>query len=189
MSFVAPVSCGYVLVNGILNPIGTALGDTENIVWIAGGWSVASAVAFSIAGGWSDIFGRRWVTLSGQVITLAGAVSRLLSLWCIMYAALDLDALAIVGPAATEGPFHLFSFRLGTIRRLICTRPRSLARRLRRRRPWQQRRRLSASALVLPLWPTLAFRSFFPTSTGTYLSPEKSIQRRVLEACFAQTIS
>lgn len=75
MSFVAPVSCGYVLVNGILNPIGTALGDTENIVWIAGGWSVASAVSFSIAGGWSDIFGRRWVTLSGQIITLVGAVS------------------------------------------------------------------------------------------------------------------
>ncbi|KAK7701080.1 hypothetical protein SLS57_011851 [Botryosphaeria dothidea] len=74
MSFVAPVSCGYVLVNGILNPIGTALGDTENIVWIAGGWSVASAVAFSIAGGWSDIFGRRWVTLSGQIITLVGAI-------------------------------------------------------------------------------------------------------------------
>ncbi|GME36890.1 Sugar transporter conserved site [Neofusicoccum parvum] len=74
MSFVAPVSCGYVLVNGILNPIGTALGDTENIVWIAGGWSVASAVSFSIAGGWSDIFGRRWVTLSGQIITLVGAI-------------------------------------------------------------------------------------------------------------------
>ncbi|KAL1619388.1 hypothetical protein SLS54_006666 [Diplodia seriata] len=74
MSFVAPVACGYVLVNGILNPIGQDLNDTENIVWIAGGWSVASAVSFSIAGGWSDIFGRRWVTLSGQIITLVGAI-------------------------------------------------------------------------------------------------------------------
>ncbi|KAK0662892.1 putative MFS-type transporter C16A3.17c [Lasiodiplodia hormozganensis] len=74
MSFVAPVACGYVLVNGILNPIGQDLNDTENIVWIAGGWSVASAISFSIAGGWSDIFGRRWVTLSGQVITLVGAI-------------------------------------------------------------------------------------------------------------------
>ncbi|OJD39996.1 major facilitator superfamily transporter protein [Diplodia corticola] len=74
MSFVAPVACGYVLVNSILNPIGQDLNDTENIVWIAGGWSVASAVSFSIAGGWSDIFGRRWVTLSGQIITLVGAI-------------------------------------------------------------------------------------------------------------------
>ncbi|KAH7015973.1 putative efflux pump antibiotic resistance protein, partial [Macrophomina phaseolina] len=74
MSLVAPVSCGYAMVNSILNPIGTALNDMENVVWIAGGWSVASAVSFSIAGSWSDIFGRRYVTLSGQLVTLAGSI-------------------------------------------------------------------------------------------------------------------
>lgn len=77
MSLVAPVSCGYAMVNSILNPIGRALHDMENVVWIAGGWSVASAVSFSIAGSWSDIFGRRYVTLSGQLVTLSGAVSHL----------------------------------------------------------------------------------------------------------------
>lgn len=78
LSYVAAISCGLVLVTGILAQIGTALGDTENIVWIPGGWSIASAVSFSIAGGFSDIFGRRYVLISGQVITLIGAVSLLL---------------------------------------------------------------------------------------------------------------
>jgi MFS family permease len=35
---------------------------------------VASAVSFAIAGGFSDIFGRRYVLISGQVITLIGAI-------------------------------------------------------------------------------------------------------------------
>lgn len=75
LSYVAAISCGLVLVTGILAQIGTALGDIENIVWIPGGWSVASAVSFSIAGGFSDIFGRRYVLICGQAITLIGAVS------------------------------------------------------------------------------------------------------------------
>lgn len=74
LSYVAAISCGLVLVSGILAPIGQTLGDMENIVWIPGGWSVASAVSFAIAGGFSDIFGRRYVLISGQVITLIGAV-------------------------------------------------------------------------------------------------------------------
>lgn len=77
MSLVAPISCGYAMVNSILNPIGTALGDMDNVIWIAGGWSVASAVSFSVAGSWSDIFGRRYVTISGQLVTMVGAVSKL----------------------------------------------------------------------------------------------------------------
>ncbi|GME46190.1 Sugar transporter conserved site [Neofusicoccum parvum] len=74
MSLVAPISCGYAMVNSILNPIGTALGDMDNVIWIAGGWSVASAVSFSVAGSWSDIFGRRYVTISGQLVTIVGAI-------------------------------------------------------------------------------------------------------------------
>ncbi|KAG4437125.1 hypothetical protein IFR05_007387 [Cadophora sp. M221] len=74
LSYVAAISCGLVLVSGILAHIGQTLGDMENIVWIPGGWSVASAVSFSIAGGFSDIFGRRYVLISGQVITLIGAI-------------------------------------------------------------------------------------------------------------------
>lgn len=75
LSYVPAISCGLVLMAGILGQIGTALGDMENIVWILGGWSVASAVSFSIVGGFSDIFGRRYVLITGQVVTLIGAVS------------------------------------------------------------------------------------------------------------------
>jgi len=69
-----------VLAVGILVPIGTALGDTTNIGWIPGGWSIASSVSFSIAGSLSDIFGRRNVILVGQGITVIGAVSLVLIL-------------------------------------------------------------------------------------------------------------
>lgn len=107
------MACGYVLVNGILNPIGTALGDAENTVWIAGGWSVASAVSFSIAGGWSDILGRRWVVLSGQVITLIGAVRWLsVSVFVLLYVSqfMYCDAWLVSFPSyPSRHRFSLFS--------------------------------------------------------------------------------
>jgi MFS family permease len=74
ISFVAAVSTGLVMPAGIVSQIGTALGDMENIVWIPGGWGIASAVSFSIAGRFSDIFGRRYVLISGQIFSLIGAV-------------------------------------------------------------------------------------------------------------------
>ncbi|KAJ4422128.1 hypothetical protein N0V82_003211 [Gnomoniopsis sp. IMI 355080] len=74
LSYVPAISAGLLLPTGILQQIGQELGDTENIIWIPGGWSVASAVAFSIAGGVSDIFGRRWVLMSGQIMTLVGGI-------------------------------------------------------------------------------------------------------------------
>lgn len=75
LSYVPAISTGLLLPTGILQQIGLTLGDTENILWIPGGWSVASAVSFSIAGGLSDIFGRRYVLIFGQVLTLIGGVS------------------------------------------------------------------------------------------------------------------
>jgi MFS family permease len=75
LSYVPAISAGLLLPTGILQQIGQQLGDTENIIWIPGGWSVASAVAFSIAGGLSDVFGRRWVLMAGQLFTLIGGVS------------------------------------------------------------------------------------------------------------------
>lgn len=76
LSYVPAVALGLVLVVGILAQIGTALDDMDNIAWIPGGWSVASAVSFAIAGGLSDIFGRRYVLIGGQVVVLIGAVSK-----------------------------------------------------------------------------------------------------------------
>ncbi|CAK7218497.1 hypothetical protein SBRCBS47491_003524 [Sporothrix bragantina] len=74
MSYVPCISAGLLLPTGILQQIGQTLGDTDDILWIPGGWSVASAVSFSIAGGLSDIFGRRYVLLFGQVLTLIGGI-------------------------------------------------------------------------------------------------------------------
>ncbi len=75
LSYIPAISTGLLLPSGILEQIGMTLGDTDNILWIPGGWSVASAVSFSIAGGLSDIFGRRWVLMFGQFLTLIGGVS------------------------------------------------------------------------------------------------------------------
>ncbi|CAK7203704.1 hypothetical protein SEUCBS139899_006448 [Sporothrix eucalyptigena] len=74
MSYIPCISAGLLLPTGILQQIGQKLGDTDNILWIPGGWSVASAVSFSIAGGLSDIFGRRYVLIFGQVLTLIGGI-------------------------------------------------------------------------------------------------------------------
>jgi MFS family permease len=75
VSFVAPISCGFILVTGILVPIGTDLGDTTNISWIVGGWSIASSISFSVAGSISDVFGRRYTLILGNIICLIGSVS------------------------------------------------------------------------------------------------------------------
>ncbi|KAJ4246881.1 hypothetical protein NW762_013433 [Fusarium torreyae] len=75
MSFIAPMSCGYILITAIIVPIQTDLGDPNNtITWLIGGWSVASAVSFPVAGALSDIFGRRWVIMLGQAISMIGSI-------------------------------------------------------------------------------------------------------------------
>ena len=74
LAFVPSLTCGFILPAGILIQIGTALGDTTNIAWIPGGWSIASSVSFSIAGKLSDVYGRRNVILVGQAMALVGLV-------------------------------------------------------------------------------------------------------------------
>jgi len=59
----------------IIAQIGMSLDGLEDIAWIPGGWSIGAAVSFSIAGALSDIFGRRWVVMFGQILVLVGAVS------------------------------------------------------------------------------------------------------------------
>lgn len=39
-----------------------------------GGWSIASSVSFSIAGSLSDIFGRRYTIVSGEILAIIGSV-------------------------------------------------------------------------------------------------------------------
>jgi MFS family permease len=54
--------------------VGTDLGDTANLSWIVGGWSIASSVSFSLAGSLSDIFGRRYTIVSGEILAIIGSV-------------------------------------------------------------------------------------------------------------------
>jgi len=62
------------VVSSVLLDVGKALGDTSNIGWIISGWSIASAVGFTIAGRLSDVFGRRYIILVGETISVIGAV-------------------------------------------------------------------------------------------------------------------
>ncbi|RDL41434.1 uncharacterized protein BP5553_01413 [Venustampulla echinocandica] len=74
ISFAAPVGIGFTLVAAVIVQIGVQLGDTSSITWFAGAWSIASSVSFSIAGSLSDIFGRRYLIIAGNVVSLVGAI-------------------------------------------------------------------------------------------------------------------
>ncbi|KAF2454145.1 fungal trichothecene efflux pump [Lineolata rhizophorae] len=76
LSFMSAISLGFMLPSAILVQIGTDLGDAEqgHIAWILGSWSVASSVSFSIAGKVSDVFGRRWVMIIGEILVLIGSI-------------------------------------------------------------------------------------------------------------------
>ena len=50
-------------------------GTTINSAWISSGWTLGGTIAFAIAGRISDIFGRRYVLLSGQSILVLSYVS------------------------------------------------------------------------------------------------------------------
>ena len=52
-------------------------GTTENSAWMSSGWTLGGTVAFALAGRISDIFGRRYVLMLGQVVLIISYVSRL----------------------------------------------------------------------------------------------------------------
>lgn len=78
LSVVGPTSLGFLTVSGILLDIGQSLHNTSSatLQWITSGYAVGSCVSFPLAGSLSDIFGRRWVIVVGQIIGIVGAVSR-----------------------------------------------------------------------------------------------------------------
>lgn len=75
LSYVGPLSCGVSLIGSILVQVGTDLGDTTIIAWILSAGGITSSVSLTIAGQASDIFGRRWTVLGGQLLCLVGFVS------------------------------------------------------------------------------------------------------------------
>ncbi|KIY01377.1 uncharacterized protein Z520_02929 [Fonsecaea multimorphosa CBS 102226] len=76
LAVVCPVSIGFLTVSGTLLDIGRGLNisSAAQLQWVTSGYAVGSCVSFPLAGSISDIFGRRWVIISGQVIGIAGAI-------------------------------------------------------------------------------------------------------------------
>jgi hypothetical protein len=73
LGFVCPILC-IALFSSVVSQIANELGDPKDLSWPISGFSVAGAVSFSIAGSLSDIFGRRVVILSGNILMTAGTV-------------------------------------------------------------------------------------------------------------------
>lgn len=77
LGFTAIPGIGFTL--GVLFPIsGTVVldlaGNTLNLNWVAGSWSLAGSVAFVIAGQLSDYFGRKQVFMCGQTFLILGHI-------------------------------------------------------------------------------------------------------------------
>lgn len=72
-SFTGPIIFGFILATPILVQLSEILGGSKIDFWIPSGWGAAAAVGFSIAGRLSDIFGRRYVILVGQLLTIIGS--------------------------------------------------------------------------------------------------------------------
>ncbi|KAK5061528.1 hypothetical protein LTR84_008072 [Exophiala bonariae] len=71
-SFTGPIIFGFILATPILVQLSEKLGGENITFWIPSGWGAAAAVGFSIAGRLSDVFGRRYVILVGQLLTIVG---------------------------------------------------------------------------------------------------------------------
>lgn len=71
-SFTGPIIFGFITVTPILVQLGEEIGGASLSFWIPSGWGAAAAVGFTIAGRLSDIFGRRYVILFGQLLTVIG---------------------------------------------------------------------------------------------------------------------
>lgn len=72
-SFTGPIIFGFILATPILVQLSQILGGGKIDFWVPSGWGAAAAVGFSIAGRLSDIFGRRYVILVGQLLTIVGS--------------------------------------------------------------------------------------------------------------------
>lgn len=73
-SFTGPIIFGFITVTPILVQLSERIGGETIDFWIPSGWGAAAAVGFSIAGRLSDIFGRRYVILVGQLLTVIGGI-------------------------------------------------------------------------------------------------------------------
>lgn len=54
--------------------INADLGNSENINWVATIWTLGSCIGFLLVGRISDIFGRRYMVIGTQVLSLIGCI-------------------------------------------------------------------------------------------------------------------
>jgi len=65
---------GWVLASNSLTAINAELGPSEDLLWLPLAYIVTSAVGWVLFGRLSDIFGRRWFYISGDVLGLIGCI-------------------------------------------------------------------------------------------------------------------
>jgi MFS family permease len=58
---------------GVINFINADIGPSTQATWIATAWTLSGAVTQTITGRCSDIFGRRYMILSGNILSLVGS--------------------------------------------------------------------------------------------------------------------
>ena len=73
-AFTGPIIFGFICVTPILVQLGLELGGSALTSWIPSGWGLAAGIGFTIAGSLSDCFGRRYVILTGQIMTIIGGI-------------------------------------------------------------------------------------------------------------------
>ena len=91
LAFAPAVGFPLLGASALLVKIGLALeGNTDNTSWLVAAWTISASVTYPIGGQLSDIFGRKWVILTGEAFVLVGA---------IIVAAAQSLAVAIAGQA------------------------------------------------------------------------------------------
>jgi hypothetical protein len=65
---------GFAFVAPILGVINADLGPDPNLVWVALAYTLTSAVFLMITGRLTDLFGRRWFMIGGNVLGLIGCI-------------------------------------------------------------------------------------------------------------------
>lgn len=65
---------GYVLPSNILTYINNDLGPSPNINWVSIVYTLGLSVGFLLVGRLSDIFGRRWFFIIGNLLSLVGSI-------------------------------------------------------------------------------------------------------------------
>lgn len=67
-------AAGWVLSSNVLSLLNTDLGPSKNISWVALSNTLALSVAFLLVGRLSDIFGRRWFFIVGNMFAVVGNI-------------------------------------------------------------------------------------------------------------------